>query len=299
MKEYFTAKSYQNYERVGEPFLNDKNKLVTKVKTECPRCSGKGIIISRVENGKLIPIPVDGGICYSCLGKKYIEKIVRLYTKSEYERMEKANEKAKEKRRAEQEEKMKREFAHKKKIWDKTNGFNEDGYTYIILGNSFSIKDQLKEAGFRYSGILKRWMKGEPTGIPQDYKGEIIKLHSSSLVEYSAWGEGHFLSEAKKIVDDMEKELIPEEPSEWIGEVGKRMTLTVSLVRVHSFQNYYGISNVYNFKDEAGNEITWFSKVDLQKDAGDVFKLAATVKDHSEYNGKKQTIITRARLVKD
>ena len=292
------AKTYTNW-KYDETKAYEKNgKLYVNASCKCDRCV-KGVFVCRVENGQPVPHPYAGGVCFACGGSGIQRKEIRLYTDAEYERMEKANKKAKEKRRAEQEERMKREFAHKKKIWLETNGFNENEETYIVLGNSFPIKDQLKEAGFHFNGTLKRWMKGEPTGIPQDYKGEIIKLHSSSLVEYSAWGEGHFLSEAKKIVDDMEKELIPEEPSEWIGEVGKRITFTVSLVRVHSFQNYYGISNVYNFKDEAGNEITWFSKVDLQKDIGDVFKLTATVKDHSEYNGRKQTIITRAKLAKD
>lgn len=297
MKEYFIAKSYQSYERIGEPFLNDKNKLVTKVRTKCPRCSGKGIIIARIENGKPIPIPVDGGICYSCLGRKYIEKTVRLYTKSEFENMEKANEKAREKRQAEQEERMKREFAHRRQIWLETNGFNENEETYIVLGNSYSIKDQLKEAGWRYNGQLRRWMKGEQTGVPAGY--EVLKISAAEIIEFSAWGEGHFFSDAKNIIDSYEKKIIPEEPSEWIGEIGKRITISVTLVRIGSYQNQYGISNIYNFKDENGNILVWFSKVDLKKDIDDTFNLTFTIKDHSEWNGKKNTVITRAKLAKE
>jgi ribosomal protein S27AE len=125
-------------------FLNEKNKLVTKVKDTCPRCSGVGIIVARVENGKMIPIPVDGGICYLCEGRKYIEKTVRLYTDEEFEQMEKAKAKAAEKRAAAQEKKMKEEFAENHVKWLDKNGFNENEETFIYFpDDSYSVKNEL------------------------------------------------------------------------------------------------------------------------------------------------------------
>ena len=36
------------------------------------------------------------------------------------------------------------------------NGFNEDGYTYCVVGeDTYSIKDHLKEMGGKYNPTLK------------------------------------------------------------------------------------------------------------------------------------------------
>ena len=40
--------------------------------------------------------------------------------------------------------------------WLEMNGFSEYGVTYLVLGNSYPIKDDLKENGFKFSPLL-RW----------------------------------------------------------------------------------------------------------------------------------------------
>lgn len=297
MDKYYVADSYKSWDMVGNPF--DKNgKLYQKVKTKCDRCGGLGIIVSRVENGRPIPIPVDGGICYACLGQKYVTKEVRLYTESEYNNMQRAKERAKERREAEQEAKIQAEFAHNKEIWLQTNGFNKDESTYIVLGDSYSIKDTLKEAGFHFNGVLRRWMKGEPTGIPEDYNGEVVKVEASSIIEFSAWGEGHFLSNAKEYVDNLEKELIPTKPSEWYGEVGERIpAIQVKLIRKRGYESRYGYSTIYTFESLENNAtFVWFTKSDIHKDEGDIFSIVGTVKSHDEYQEIKQTILSRVKV---
>ena len=83
--EYFTADSYKNWERIGEPFTNSKGKLYTKVKCKCDRCH-KGVYVTRVENGVPVPHPAYGGVCLKCGGDGYLMEEVRLYTEKEYAR---------------------------------------------------------------------------------------------------------------------------------------------------------------------------------------------------------------------
>ena len=290
---FYTADSYKNYERVGEPFEKE-GKLYIKVKGECPRCSGKGIIAARVENGHIVPIPVANGICFACAGAKYITKEVRLYTEKEYNAMNRSKERAAEKRKAEQEQRMKENYAHKKEVWLQTNGFSADGVTYIVIGDSYSIKDELKEAGFHFNGGLRRWMRGSAEG----YEDKVIKFNLEDLFEISAWGEGHPLKEAKAKVDAAEAAILQTKPSEWIGEVGKRIPATqVTLKRTYYYENQYGVNTVYTFETESGSVITWFTKVDINKENGDVFTIVGTVKDHSTYNNQKQTVLTRVKVV--
>ena len=293
-KKLMVAKSYQSAERVGEPF--EKNgKLYQKVKEKCDRCSGHGIIVARVENGQPIPIPVDGGVCYSCWGKGYFIKEVRLYTEQEYERMEAANERARQKKEAEREAKMKAEFEDNRIKWLAENGWSQDGVTYAVSGDSYSIKDELKAAGFKYDPVLK-WHKGE---FDENYADRLVEFKLPELVTISAWGKGTYaIDAAAKVVEKM-AEKQPESTSEWIGEIGgKILNLKVQLVRKHAFESRYGLTNIYGFQDESGNVLTWFSTTFQPYEVGDWMTIkCAAIKNHDEYKGVKQTTITRAKLI--
>lgn len=289
------AKSFQSAERIGEPF--EKNgKPYTKIKEKCDRCSGHGIIVSRVENGQLIPIPVDNGICYGCGGRGYYIKEVRLYTEKELESMERANERVRQKKAEEREAKMKAEFAGNRIKWLEENGFNEDEVTYIYAGtDSYQIKDELKEAGFRFSATLK-WHKATRD---EKYADNLIAVKLDEIAEWSAWGKATFSIEAKSIVEKKIAEVQPESTSEWIGEVGDKLKgIKVKLIRKYSFETRYGMSTVYNFEDEEGNVLVWFSSTVQPVEPGEWCTIKyCTIKDHSEYKDVKQTVITRAKLI--
>ena len=290
MDNYITAKSYQSAERIGEPFRKN-NKLYIKIKEICPRCGGLGIIASRVENGKIIPIPVAQGICFQCEGKKYLYKNVRLYSVAEAEKMQQRNEAARTKRQEEAEAKRLAVAVKTKEKWFERNGFNKDGYTFIITGDSYAIKDELKDAGFRFDSVLK-WHKAEDLG---DFSDRVAKIEVSEVAEFNKYGEGHFKTSALEYVENI---INPKEisNSEWIGEVGDRITFgEVMLERKSSFEGRFGYTNVYTFK--IGESIlTWFSTVNIDKEVGDSFCLIGTVKDHTEYKDVKQTVLTRCKI---
>lgn len=83
--------------------------------------------------------------------------------------------------------------------------------------------------------------------------------------------------------------------SEHIGKVGDRITILISDYRViTSWETQYGITAVYKITDESGNVFTWKTSRGIVEDAK---KISATVKSHNEYNGTKQTEITRCRAV--
>ena len=291
-EKYTVAASYRDYERIASPYVKN-GKMYTKVKEICSRCNGRGIIISRVENGQLIPIPVDSGVCYKCLGKKYFVKEVRLYTEAEAAKMQAANERAKEKREANRHEKMEAEFEQKRLKWLSDNEFTKEGKTYVITGDSYSIKDELKESGFRYNPVLK-WHKADPG----DYADRAIEIDINEVAEASAWGDYHYLTGA---LDYVAQKIAPpaedETPSAWVGTIGDKLVTTVTFVRKGWCDTKFGGSNIYTFRDAAGNELVWFSATVLDKEIGDTFKIKATIKAHNEYKGKKNTVITRAKVI--
>ena len=294
MNKYMVAKSYESAERIGKPF--EKNgKLYTKIKEKCPRCGGLGIIVARVENGQPIPIPVDQGICYQCSGNKYIYNEVRLYTQQEYERMETANEKARSRRLAEQERKMKEEYQANFEKSLKENGWSKDKITYVVGGDSFSIKEELKQAGYRYDPVL-RWHKPE---FDEKYTDRLVKIELDDVCDVSAWGKITYHSNAQKFVEEKIAAVQPKSTSEWIGEVGEKLKdIKVQLIRKYSFDSRYGTTTVYTFQTEEGNQLTWFSSTYQPYDIGEWMKIKyTTIKDHNEYKGVKSTVITRTKLV--
>lgn len=288
-KEFITAPSYRDWETIGTPLVKN-GKMYTKVKRKCDRCVN-GVYVCRVENGRPVPHPVADGVCFQCGGTGYEVKEVRLYTVAEAAKMEQRNEAARIKRQQELEARMRAEYKDKKVKWLKDNGWSQDGVTYIVTGDSYSIKDDLKAAGWLFDYVL-RWHKADPTG----YEDRVKKVEIDKVIQFSAWGEGHYLTEAKDYIDNLLTEDSADKNSQWVGQIGSRDTFNVTLVSKRGFQGRFGYSKVYTFRTEDGNILTWFSTVEVEKEPGDQFTLVGTVKDHTEYKGVKNTVLSRCKI---
>lgn len=111
--------------------------------------------------------------------------------------------------------------------------------------------------------------------------------------------------------------------SEYVGTIGGKVDAEVKLVNIFEYTDYkfsyYGTTHyIYTMVDGKGNVYVWKStaimavvmKDDSLKDRcfirkgdsyfirkGDVIHLRASVKEHSEYKGTKQTVLTRCKVV--
>lgn len=101
----------------------------------------------------------------------------------------------------------------------------------------------------------------------------------------------------------------------YIGEVGKRYDLELKLVGEYSFVSYFGYKEIetciYKMEDSEGNVFVWKTSSLLGMDKedsrgncfldtvkrGDTAKIKATVKEHSEYKGTEQTVLSRVKVV--
>jgi len=80
--------------------------------------------------------------------------------------------------------------------------------------------------------------------------------------------------------------------SKYVGTVGQRITLKAETVALlSSWDGYYGTTWLYKFVDESGNVFIWFASRPCSAENGATIR--ATVKDHNERDGVKQTIVTR------
>lgn len=86
--------------------------------------------------------------------------------------------------------------------------------------------------------------------------------------------------------------------SQHIGQVGERLELTGKVLSVTQFEKrkfHYYDSTVGNITrlDIGGNIVVYFGYL---AERGDTVTVKATVKTHDEYQGRKQTVITRVKL---
>ena len=112
------------------------------------------------------------------------------------------------------------------------------------------------------------------------------------------------------------RELAKFEGSEWVGDEKQRMDMELTLVRVSGYKRpayTYGTEwvSIYTLADADGNCIVWKTTSALgvwvpdegmdseswvDADPGDKVTMKATVKEHSEWKGIKQTVITRPKV---
>jgi hypothetical protein len=82
--------------------------------------------------------------------------------------------------------------------------------------------------------------------------------------------------------------------SQHVGEVGKRQEFTATVKRVVVSSGYYGINVMTIMEDDKGNVLVG---KDLGAKEGERITFTATIKEHSEFNGVKQTKLLRATKV--
>jgi hypothetical protein len=82
----------------------------------------------------------------------------------------------------------------------------------------------------------------------------------------------------------------------YVGTVGKRENFRATLVAVYDFDSQYGVVHTHKFVDSSGAILVWKTGTD-KLDLGE-YSLKATIKQHGEFRGELQTVITRASATK-
>jgi hypothetical protein len=90
--------------------------------------------------------------------------------------------------------------------------------------------------------------------------------------------------------------------NEHVGNVKDRLELEVKIVSSRFHETDYGTATIYNFADKEGRRYVWFTTAPLDDEkefpTGIFRNVKGTVKRHTEYNGIKQTALSRVSLVK-
>lgn len=141
-------------------FRTDKNGTKYFYDWKCPRCAGYG----QAEKWKF-----TGMVCYECggTGKRRVAKIVKEYTPEYWAKLA-ARREAKAAKEAAEREKYEAEHAdeiaaqraeQERKIFElrcAENGCGKDGTGYVLTGNTYKIKDEIRKSGGKW--IYGRWV---------------------------------------------------------------------------------------------------------------------------------------------
>jgi hypothetical protein len=86
--------------------------------------------------------------------------------------------------------------------------------------------------------------------------------------------------------------------SQHIGNVGDKVTLTITIDRIVVIEGHYGTNYINIARDQHGNVVTYKGQTDIGL-KGETTTVKATVKEHTLYDGVKQTIIQRPKVLEE
>lgn len=262
----------------------------------CPKCGGLGLIVHHMENGQPSIQWTDGGVCWKCLGagkihSKWIERT------PEYEAKLAAKRQAKHEAKMAQ---LKAQADEANAEFFKQQGFNAEGKTFVVLGDTYDIRSELKDLGCKWSGTIGWHTDHQIDG----YTMKMFDIDDCYYKDYTGtYKWQNWKSDIAEKIKVANEQLV--NPSNYIGTVGEKININcthwqTSWFEVPSFAGY-GMTTMYvhTFKDPDGNMLVWKTNSNSLSELchGVEVNIKATIKEHSEYKNVKQTVLTRCKVV--
>lgn len=259
----------------------DRNGTKTYASCRCPRCGGTG----------KMPYYIENGVCFRCGGSGTVKEYHYRVMTPEY--AAKLAEKRNAKYIAQADERNAKLY--------KLHGMDEDGRLWIVAGNTYEIRDQLKAEGAKYDALFG-WHFAHETDRPS------VMVDIAEIAEKNEYGDWILRNaiDIEEIIGTKLQAMQPaEEPAktgEYVGNVGGKIEAAVTLARQVTYETHFtyrGETNyIYIFTDDNGNTIVWKTSAWQDIDEGQRYAIRGTVKEHNEYKGTKQTILTRCKITK-
>ncbi len=92
---------------------------------------------------------------------------------------------------------------------------------------------------------------------------------------------------------------------EWMGAVGQRSEFIVTVKFLFDYESEFGRGNIFSMSDAEGRRCKWFTtsrlseKMSNYECKGRMFRIKATVKKHEIYKERRETLLTRCKLIEE
>lgn len=219
---------------------------------------------------------------FTSAGKQYVNvrtktgalKQVRYYTTHEYNKMY-PNDQVKDKYWKPQKELL---------------GFT-DSFITIFKGELSSEAQQyFEESPARYNKFWG-WYLVSSEPIPDDLPEGIEPMR----LDWDLVGkEDGSLKTDAEVSAAVEPILYEDDPSEYQGEIGDKLSLIVIVEKAIPLDGYYGPSTMHIMRDYDGNCYVWTTAA-KSWEPNTEHEITGTIKDLRKYKGVKQTVLTRCR----
>lgn len=143
----------------------------------------------------------------------------------------------------------------------------------------------------------------DETGDLNDYKYNVRTLANMNEIKIQDLGlavsiVGVYQNQKNKEIERTQKEKA-ESQSEHFGNVKDRLDLEVKILYQNTWETQYGYTTMYKMITNFENLCVWFSSRDLDLENDHTYKIKGTIKNHSEYREKKETVLTRVKIIKE
>ncbi len=131
-----------------------------------------------------------------------------------------------------------------------------------------------------------------------DFDHNLKTVASCDGVLYRNTGIAAYLIEAynRELGQRVERAARP--ASVHFGEVGKRLRgVKLTYKGNYSFDSQFGVTFIHRFSTETGSDAIWKTGGLALCEVGETVTVDASVKEHSEYKGRPQTVLTRVKVI--
>ncbi len=87
--------------------------------------------------------------------------------------------------------------------------------------------------------------------------------------------------------------------NEHYGNLKDRVEIEIEVVSKRYIEGYYGTVCIVKMLDNDGRTIMWFANTTVDMDKGEKYRIKGTIKKHDEYNGWKQTHLSRVAVLEE
>lgn len=169
-----------------------------------------------------------------------------------------------------------------------------------------AIQDYMTDETREAAQAALAWIREQPES-KNTFFNNMRVVAGNDYLNWADIGILCYLLEAYKIAQEKAAEqkealkMFDPAKSEHFGQIKKRGEMTLKYMKSLCFDSFYGDSWIHQFVTPEGNLAIWRSSKSPSEfgepDKWEEIKAKATIKDHTEYRGTKQTVITRLALV--
>ena len=169
-----------------------------------------------------------------------------------------------------------------------------DGGVCFKCGGSGKEHGKWKEYTPEYEAKLEAKRRARAEQRQKEQAEEFARLEAERKAK----------EDAERIVREAEEQRIKEQKaiSQHVGQIGDKIDLDVTFEKCAWFEipSFRGFGtetmHIYTFRDGQGDALIWKTSKGMDLEKGEALHLTGTIKDHSEYDEEKQTVLTRCKV---